>query len=116
MVPGPSGDEIAMSLRRHGIPVISKPILGKRTPNAAGEEMLRECVEWDADLLVKGGYTNSRLRQMIFGGATSRTEIMRCVDTSRHPSFTSGCQVGAKTLTNPSSAFDRAALGSFRSI
>ncbi|MGB7090980.1 MAG: universal stress protein, partial [Methylovirgula sp.] len=25
-----------------------------------------------ADLLIKGGYTQSRLRQMIFGGATSQ--------------------------------------------
>lgn len=71
MVPGPSGDDIAAALRRHGIHVTSKPIPGKRTPNAAGEIILSECAAWGADLLVKGGYTNSRLRQMIFGGATS---------------------------------------------
>lgn len=71
IVPGPTGEEIATSLRRHGIPVVSKPIPGKRTPNAAGEVMLQECADCGADLLVKGGYTNSRLRQMIFGGATS---------------------------------------------
>jgi nucleotide-binding universal stress UspA family protein len=71
MVPGPSGEEIAAALRRHGIMVSTKPVPGKRTPNAAGEVMLQECADWNADLLVKGGYTNSRLRQMIFGGATS---------------------------------------------
>ncbi len=71
MVPGPSGEDIAVSLRRHNIPVVVKPLPGKRTPNAAGEVMLQECANWGADLLVKGGYTNSRLRQMIFGGATS---------------------------------------------
>ena len=71
MVPGPSGDDIAASLRRHGITVTSKPVPGKRTPNQAGEVMLKESADWGADLLIKGGYTNSRLRQMIFGGATS---------------------------------------------
>ena len=71
MVPGPSGDDIAASLRRHGVPVTAKPVPGKRSPNQAGEIMLQECADWNADLLVKGGYTNSRLRQMIFGGATS---------------------------------------------
>lgn len=71
MVPGPSGDDISNALSRHGVPVVSKPIAGKRTPNQAGEVMLQECADWGADLLVKGGYTNSRLRQMIFGGATS---------------------------------------------
>ncbi|CAN0316286.1 unnamed protein product [Discosporangium mesarthrocarpum] len=71
MVPGPSGDDIADALSRHGVPVNHKPIPGKRTPNQAGEIMLQECADSNADLLVKGGYTNSRLRQMIFGGATS---------------------------------------------
>jgi nucleotide-binding universal stress UspA family protein len=71
MVPGPSGDDISTALRRHGVAVVSKPVPGKRTPNQAGEVMLQEAAAWNADLLVKGGYTNSRLRQMIFGGATS---------------------------------------------
>ena len=31
----------------------------------------RVAAEVGADLIVKGGYTQSRLRQMIFGGATS---------------------------------------------
>jgi len=29
-------------------------------------------MEVGGDLLIKGGYTQSRLRQMIFGGATSQ--------------------------------------------
>ena len=33
--------------------------------------ILDQCVTLGADLLVKGGYTQSRLRQMIFGGATA---------------------------------------------
>ncbi|MGY8961378.1 MAG: universal stress protein, partial [Alphaproteobacteria bacterium] len=33
--------------------------------------MLGEAMAVGADLIVKGAYTHSRLRQMIFGGATS---------------------------------------------
>jgi nucleotide-binding universal stress UspA family protein len=68
-VPGPSGDELAAMLRRHGIPVTARYIAqrGRMTP---GEVFLAEAKKKGADLLVKGAYTQSRLRQMIFGGAT----------------------------------------------
>ena len=33
--------------------------------------LLEEAAAANADLLLKGAYTHSRLRQMIFGGATS---------------------------------------------
>ena len=36
-----------------------------------GEVLLNEAKKLGADLIVKGAYTQSRLRQMIFGGATS---------------------------------------------
>ncbi len=36
----------------------------------AGQVILDEAVSFGADLIVKGAYTHSRLRQMIFGGAT----------------------------------------------
>ena len=36
-----------------------------------GEAILAEAKALGADLLIKGAYTQSRLRQMIFGGATS---------------------------------------------
>lgn len=68
-VGGPSGEEVAAKLARHGISVravTAQP--GRRT---VGEAMLGEAAAHGADLLVKGGYTQSRLRQMIFGGATS---------------------------------------------
>ena len=45
--------------------------MGKRSPAAAGIVMLEEAAKLGADLLIKGGYTQSRLRHMIFGGATS---------------------------------------------
>jgi nucleotide-binding universal stress UspA family protein len=35
-----------------------------------GEAVLRYTADLGADLLLKGAYTNSRLRQMIFGGVT----------------------------------------------
>ena len=37
----------------------------------AGEALLSAAVSLGCDLLVKGTYTQSRLRQFIFGGATS---------------------------------------------
>ena len=40
---------------------------GGRSP---GEAVLDECAALGADLLVKGAYTQSRLRQLVFGGAT----------------------------------------------
>ncbi len=35
-----------------------------------GSVLLAEVAEWKADLLVMGGYTHSRFRQMLFGGIT----------------------------------------------
>jgi nucleotide-binding universal stress UspA family protein len=67
-VAGPSGEQMAASLRLNGImaePVTMKP--GKRT---AGETLLSKADELGCDLIIKGAYTQSRLRQMIFGGTT----------------------------------------------
>jgi nucleotide-binding universal stress UspA family protein len=68
-VPGPSGEELAAMLRRDGIAASARYIAhrGRMTP---GEVFLAEAKRAGADLLVKGAYTQSRLRQMIFGGAT----------------------------------------------
>lgn len=38
--------------------------------HAVGETVLAKCGEWQADLLVMGAYTHSRLRQLILGGVT----------------------------------------------
>jgi nucleotide-binding universal stress UspA family protein len=70
MVPGPSAAELAHNLRRHGIAVDWKDVPGS-DPRVAGEAILAEAKALGADVLVKGAYTQSRLRQMIFGGATS---------------------------------------------
>ncbi len=69
MVPGPSGAEIAHGLVRNGIAARTQQIRAGERP--VGAAILEECAAQGADLLLKGAYTHSRLRQMIFGGATS---------------------------------------------
>jgi nucleotide-binding universal stress UspA family protein len=69
MVPGPSGAEIVQGLMRNGIASRTHQVKGG--DRAVGAAILEECKALGADLLLKGAYTHSRLRQMIFGGATS---------------------------------------------
>ncbi|MGI9436785.1 MAG: universal stress protein [Geminicoccaceae bacterium] len=69
MVPGPSGKDIAQNLARGGI--VTRACHVDSEGRSIGEAMLAESRSFDADLLIKGAYTQSRLRQMIFGGATS---------------------------------------------
>jgi len=68
-VPGPSGEELARSLRINGIE--AEKMLAKPDRRTAGEVILERAASIGCDLLVKGAYTQSRLRQMIFGGQTS---------------------------------------------
>jgi len=68
-VAGPSGEQMARSLKMNGVAaetITMKPV-GKRS---AGETILAKADELGCDLIVKGAYTQSRLRQMIFGGTT----------------------------------------------
>lgn len=68
MVPGPTSGEIAESLRSHGLNVTSQHVKpGTRT---AGQTIVDTAISGKCDLIVKGAYTQSRLRQMIFGGMT----------------------------------------------
>jgi nucleotide-binding universal stress UspA family protein len=69
MVPGPDGDEVARYLERNGIAADS--ITADPGNKNSGEVFLERAAELGCDLLIKGAYTQSRLRQMIFGGATS---------------------------------------------
>ena len=68
-VPGPSGAQARDWLTANGVTAreISMGNGGKKP----GEVLLNEAQKLGADLIVKGAYTQSRLRQMIFGGATS---------------------------------------------
>jgi nucleotide-binding universal stress UspA family protein len=67
-VAGPSGVQLARSLTMNGI--AAEPITIAPGKVSAGETILRKAEELGCDLIVKGAYTQSRLRQMIFGGAT----------------------------------------------
>jgi nucleotide-binding universal stress UspA family protein len=68
-VPGPSSEQLLNHLKRNGIAAEGKSVgLDGRT---TGEAILAVAKADGCDLLVKGAYTQSRLRQMIFGGATS---------------------------------------------
>jgi nucleotide-binding universal stress UspA family protein len=68
-VAGPSAEQMARSLKTNGIAVETTSLKqsGKRN---AGETLLNKAGELGCDLIIKGAYTQSRLRQMIFGGTT----------------------------------------------
>jgi hypothetical protein len=67
-VAGPSGEQMARSLKINGM--AAETITLKPSKRGAGETLLAKADELGCDLIVKGAYTQSRLRQMIFGGTT----------------------------------------------
>jgi nucleotide-binding universal stress UspA family protein len=67
-VAGPSGEQVRAHLMRHGLNVSARTAQAKG--RSVGEAILAETDALGADLLIKGAYTQHRLRQMIFGGAT----------------------------------------------
>ncbi|HUD89669.1 MAG TPA: universal stress protein [Xanthobacteraceae bacterium] len=67
-VAGPSGEQMARSLKINGM--AAETITLKPSKRGAGETLLAKAGELGCDLIVKGAYTQSRLRQMIFGGTT----------------------------------------------
>ena len=67
-VAGPDGVEMARTLRMNGI--AAEPITVAPGKISAGETILAKAAALGCDLIVKGAYTQSRLRQMIFGGTT----------------------------------------------
>ena len=70
--PGPTCEEATRHLRRNGVKATALSVKrGARTSaEATGEVILEHAAKNGCDLLVKGAYTQSRLRQMMFGGAT----------------------------------------------
>ena len=68
-VQGPTGDDLIQVLRRRGIEAsyVHVPL----QDGTVGGRLLAATAELGGDLMFKGAYTQSRLRQMIFGGATS---------------------------------------------
>lgn len=68
-VPGPSGEQCCDWLAGHGINARELTLtLNGRKP---GDALMEESLKLGADLIIKGAYTQSRLRHMIWGGATS---------------------------------------------
>ncbi len=69
-VPGPSGAQVKDYLAAHGISAnhVNEAPRERLSPGAA---ILERTKLLGGDLLIKSAYTQSRLRQMIFGGATS---------------------------------------------
>lgn len=68
-VAGPSGVQLCKNLHAHGID--AEELTVPMQNMSIGEAILHHSKELSADLIIKGAYTHSRLRQMIFGGATS---------------------------------------------
>ncbi|MFM9942684.1 MAG: universal stress protein [Hyphomicrobiaceae bacterium] len=68
-VPGPTGAQCRDWLAANGI-TAREYVMGNGGKRP-GEVLINEANKMGADLIVKGAYTQSRLRQMIFGGATS---------------------------------------------
>lgn len=65
---GPSGVQVSELLASHGID--AKPVTISGDEKKIGDSILDFSQSVDADLIVKGAYTQSRLREIIFGGAT----------------------------------------------
>tara|TARA_B100000575_G_C23005144_1_gene579134 strand:+ start:167 stop:994 length:828 start_codon:yes stop_codon:yes gene_type:complete len=65
---GPTGEQVSELLASHGID--AKPVTISGDEKKIGEATLDFSKSVNADLIVKGAYTQSRLREIIFGGAT----------------------------------------------
>jgi nucleotide-binding universal stress UspA family protein len=68
-IDGPPASETLPYFEAHGIAATASTVDPKS--KGPGDAILAEAKAIGADLLVKGAYTQSRLRQMIFGGATA---------------------------------------------
>jgi nucleotide-binding universal stress UspA family protein len=68
-VEGPSAEQMASMLETRGIPV--EVVHRQGAKRAAGIAYLEDSASLGGDLMVKGAYTQNRLRRMIFGGATA---------------------------------------------
>jgi len=67
-VPGPSAEQMIRCLQRNGIAAV--PMTVGLEGRSTGDAILAAAQSLGCDLLIKGAYTQSRLRQLIFGGTT----------------------------------------------
>lgn len=69
MVSGPTASQVACALKAGGVHASSESL--KSGEGSVADAMMRYAADVNADLIIKGAYTHSRLRALIFGGATS---------------------------------------------
>ncbi len=69
MVPGPRARDLVEYMLRRGID--ASAVEAKCDDRSIGAAILDEATKLGTDLLIKGAFTHSRLRQLIFGGPTS---------------------------------------------
>jgi nucleotide-binding universal stress UspA family protein len=67
-VPGPTGQQLCHYLQLSGVP--AKPLSVGLGGRLTGEAVLAHANALGCDLLIKGAYTQGRMRQFIFGGTT----------------------------------------------
>jgi nucleotide-binding universal stress UspA family protein len=67
-VPGPSAEQLIRYLQRNSIRAALRTV--ELNGRSTGEVILATAESLRCDLLIKGAYTVSRLRQIMFGGAT----------------------------------------------
>ena len=76
-VPGPTVEQVCRYLQFNDVP--ARPLTVSLDGRLTGEAILAHANALGCDLLIKGAYTQSRLRQLIFGGTTryilSHTQI-----------------------------------------
>jgi nucleotide-binding universal stress UspA family protein len=67
-VPGPSAEHLLRYLARNGVK--AEPMTVELEGRTTGEAVLKAAEKTGCNLLIKGAYTQSRLRQIVFGGVT----------------------------------------------
>ena len=74
VVSGPAGEDVCRHLNASGISSTAQTI--DRGTSSVAQAILEVADKFSADLIIKGAFTHSRLRQLIFGGPTS--ELIKC--------------------------------------
>ncbi len=69
MVPGPDAEKVACALRAGGVK--AQAVNLGQAGGSVADAVMSHAASVGADLIIKGAYTHSRLRALIFGGATS---------------------------------------------
>jgi nucleotide-binding universal stress UspA family protein len=69
MTSGPDVDLITSHLRASGFK--AEAVKRDASGLTVGQTIVAEAEEFSADLIIKGAFTHSRLRQLVFGGPTS---------------------------------------------